>query len=92
MERAEEIANQLRNEKDIAYASQADAALVYVGLGVARKDENYLNKALDSLERAYERGDGGIDNIQFLPLYKPLHGKKRFKDLLKKCQRQVEMS
>ena len=39
MERAEEIANQLRNEKDIAYASQADAALVYVGLGVARKDE-----------------------------------------------------
>ena len=71
----------LKNMKKVedagGYISRFDLAVVYMGL------EDY-DKALESLEEAYARVDGGTDGIGSSPIFGPLRHSERFTTLLGK--------
>ena len=67
----------LRRRAERSYVSPVSVALVHVGMG--EKD-----RALDSLEKAYERRDPWMTLLKVFPRLDPLRSDPRFQDLLRR--------
>ncbi len=74
---AREMLEALRDLESLSYVSPVDFALVYLGLG--EKD-----RALDELERAFERRDAALVYLRTQPGLAPLRSEARFQDILKR--------
>src|SRR5439155_778352 len=77
VERARDVLKQLQGLSQRRYVSPYHIAYVYTGLGE-------LDRAMDSLERAYEERAGGVYGIKGSFLFTTLRSHPRFAALLRK--------
>ena len=74
---AEAILKELQAMSDRGYRTEVEMAIVHTGLGDA-------SEAIDWLEKAYERGDAGLSNLQWVPLFDELRADPRFQALIER--------
>lgn len=76
---AQAVAAKLEKSETRRYVSGVDIAIVYCGLGES-------DKAMDRLEKAYQRRDKGLDILAADPLFDACRAEPRFQALLKRLR------